>query len=115
MERDRQLLIDAVERKKKALPDTTVRLADVAQKLFERQISPRHAVYGRIVETWHQLLGPELGRHSRISDITAGQITAIADSPSYRHELRLCSDELLRQLKKHCPAAKIKKIKFVLG
>jgi len=108
-------LVNAVERKKRASQDTTTRLADVALQLLERQISPRHAAHGRIVETWYQLLGPELSRHCRISDITAGRITAVVDSPSYRHELRLCSDELLRQLKQHCPAAKIKKIKLVPG
>jgi len=93
----------------------TTKLGDEINRLMESRISPQHARFGPIVELWSQLLPAELSSHCRIAGVSSGQIEVEVDSPAYRHELGLCSPELLEQIQLRCPRAKIRKIKFVLG
>ena len=96
-------------------PDRTVRLGHVAQQLMDRQVSPRQAKYGAVIEVWRQILPAELSQHCEIVEISGGQLTVKVDSPSYKYELRLCSSELLRELQQQCPKARLTKIKFVIA
>ncbi len=107
-----QLLDNSWRRKK---PDTVVSLGDTAQKLIESRVSPQQAVFRPVAQLWNQLLPDELRRHCRISDISDGQMEVLVDTPSHAYELRLCSTELIEQLKEYCPRARIRKIKFVVG
>lgn len=93
----------------------TAKIGDVAEQLMNKRISPRQAKFGAVLEAWGQLLPAELREHCSIASVSSGQIRAIADSPSYVHELRLCSNELLEQLQRQCPAARITKIKVGIG
>jgi len=90
-------------------------LGDVAKRLMEGRVSPRQASFVSIARLWSQLLPAELYRHCRLVDISGGQLKVLADSPSYMHELRLCSSQLLKELQRQCPQARIKKIKFAIG
>ena len=90
-------------------------LGDVLGELLERRISPRQARFGPVAEAWGHLLPEELGRHCRISDISGGQLKVMVDEPAYAHELRMCCAELLEELRRECPRAKIKKIKVVIS
>jgi len=92
-----------------------VRLDIAAKELIDNQISPRQTIYESIDKLWKQLLPDELAHHCRISDISGGQLKVIVDSPSYMHELRLCSTELLKELQQGCLSGRIQKIKFVLA
>jgi len=96
-------------------PETTVKLGDTLRELMEKQISPRQAKFEAVSESWGQLLPVELGRHCEIADISGGRIKVLVESAAYAYELRLCSSELLGQLKSHCPQARIEKIDFVVG
>jgi hypothetical protein len=82
---------------------------------MENRISPQQAKFGPIAEFWNQLLPEELRRHCKIADISGGQLKVLVDLPAYTYELQLCSSELLSELKRQCPRANIKKIKFVVG
>ena len=95
--------------------DKTVKLGDIAERLMNRRISPRQAKFGVVIEAWGQLLPAELREHCKIASVSSGQVRVVADSPSYVHELRLCSSELLEQIQRQCPAARIKKIKVGVG
>ncbi len=90
-------------------------LGDVVKQLIDERISPRQASFESITGLWHELLPADLYRHCRIADISGGQLKVLVDSPSYANELRWCGSELLEQIKKQCPQARIKKIKFVVG
>lgn len=90
-------------------------LGDVLGQLMDRRISPQQARFGPVAEAWGHLLPEELGRHCRISDISGGQLKVLVDSPPYAYELRMCSAELLEELRRECPRAKIKKIKVVIS
>ena len=98
----------------KQKPDRTVRLGDTLNELMESCIS-QQARFEPVFQLWSQLLPGELDRHCKIVDISSGQLTVLVDSPSYMHELRLLSSELLSELQSGCPRAKIKKLKFAIG
>ncbi len=98
--------------RQKTEAEVTCSIGQVAAKFLDEQVSPKQAVYGEVVEVWNEVLPSELAEHCRIEDISAGQITVVVDSPSYRFELNLCSAELLKELQMRCPGCRLKKIKF---
>jgi len=91
------------------------RLGDVAKQLMQGWISTQQSRYESLTELWGELLPEELGRHCEITDVSGGQLKVAVDSPSYVYELRLCSTELLKELRQKCPSAKINKIRFVVS
>lgn len=93
----------------------TVRISELLEQFMSEQVAPRQAKYGAIVEVWERILPQELARHCAIGDISGGQLTVEVDSPAYKYELHLCSSELLAELQKQCPSARLSKIKFVVG
>jgi predicted nucleic acid-binding Zn ribbon protein len=95
--------------------DNTVSLGAVLGGLIENHVSPQQARFGLITEAWSQTLPTELGRHCRIVDISSGRLKVLADSPSYVYELQLCSSEILEELARRCPRARIKEIKVAVG
>jgi len=92
-----------------------VRVGEVVEQLMDRRISPRQARLALVVELWGRLLPTELGRHCEVADVSGGQLKVRVDSPAYASELRLCCSELLGELQRQCPRAKIKEIRFVLS
>lgn len=96
-------------------PYDAAALGRVAQQLLDEQISPRQAIYSEVAETWSRILPDELGRHCEVSDISAGQLSVSVDSPSHMYELQLCGSELLAELRRECPKARLTRIKFVIA
>ena len=92
-----------------------IKLGDVVTRLVEKQISPRQARFGQLADAWNQLLPAELRKHCRLADFSAGRLKVTADSSAYVYELQLCSDELLKQLQRQCPVARLTKIKVTIG
>lgn len=90
-------------------------VGQVAQQLLDGQISPRQAIYSKVAEAWSRMLPAELGRHCEIVDISAGQLSVSVDSPSYMYELQLCGSELLDELRRECPRARLTRIKFLIA
>lgn len=95
--------------------DRTIRLNEAVDQYLGAQVSPRQDKYGAIVELWRRILPAELRRHCEITDISSGQLTVRTDSPSYKYELHLCSSEIVKELQRQCPKARITKIKFTVG
>lgn len=96
-------------------PYSATNLGQAAQELLERQISPRQAVYSNVFDAWSRMLPAELGRHCEIADISAGRLAIKVDSPSYMYELQLCSSELLAEMRRQCPRARLARIKFIVA
>ena len=90
-------------------------LGQVAQRLLDERISPQQARFSRIIEAWDRLLPAGLYGHCEIVGISGGQLEVQVDSPSYKHELRLCSSELLEELQRQCPRTRLTKIKLVVA
>ena len=112
---DEKLLLNSAKWRETPKPYNTAGLGQVARQLMDERISPLQARFSKIAELWSRLLPAELDGHCEIVDISGGQLTVQADSPSYVYELQLCSSELLEELQRQCPRARLVKIKFVVG
>ncbi|MDD5063653.1 MAG: DciA family protein [Phycisphaerae bacterium] len=95
--------------------ERAVGLGDVLSELMEKRISPQQSRAELIAEAWSQLLPIELCRHCRIDGISGHKLKVLADSPSYVYELQLLSSELLEELGRQYPQARIQEIKVVVG
>jgi hypothetical protein len=100
---------------KGASPERPARLGDVVAQLMDGRMAPRQRRFESIVGIWRQLLPTELADHCRIVDVSANRLKVLVDSPSYMYELRLCSSAILEELQRRCPAARVRKISFVVG
>jgi hypothetical protein len=78
-------------------------------------ITQRYEAAGRLSEVWAQLLPEEMSRRCRIVDLAAGLLTVSVDSPSYMYELRISSNQLVEQLQRECPEAKLRAMKIMLA
>jgi hypothetical protein len=94
---------------------TAVSLGDVLSEIMECRIGPQQTRFGMITEAFSQMLPTELFQHCTIVDISSGRIKVIADSPSYVYELKLVSGEIIKEMARRCPKARIKEIKCVIG
>ena len=104
-----------VRQRMKQRPYETVRLSEAVEQLMDRQVSPRQAKYGAVVELWRRILPVELRRHCEITDISGGQLTVRVDSPSYKYELHLCRSEILKELQRQCPKVRLTKIRLIIA
>jgi predicted nucleic acid-binding Zn ribbon protein len=95
--------------------DNVVGLGEVVSELVQNRILPQQIRFGLIIAAWHQMLPAELYRHCRIVEISNNRIQVRVDSPSYMYEMQLCRAELLKELARRCPQARIKDIKVVVG
>jgi len=108
-------LLNIARWRKRPKTSKPARLGDIASEIMDNRLSPAQTRFDSIAQAWDQLLPAELSKHCKITGAYGSQLKISADSPSYMHELRLCSSEILSQLQQRCPRAKIKKIKIVVG
>jgi hypothetical protein len=104
---------EAVRSRQKKRFDTFVRIGQAAEEFFAGQITTQHRKYGDVLEIWEQVLPEELSRHCEIVNISGGNLSVQVDSPSHKYELHLCSREILKELQKECPKARLTKIKLI--
>lgn len=110
-----EFLLNRVKWQPKKRWDRTEILSDTVQRLMDNQISPARAKLGPVVELWSKMLPADMQQHCKIVGLKGRVLEVMTDSPSYGHELRLCSEELIREIQQNCPASKVEKIKFVIG
>jgi len=94
---------------------TPVRLGDTIRELMDYWISPQQVKFKSVVELWSELLPDGLHQHCRITEISAGQLKVLVDSPSYMYDLQLFSSQLLAELRRRCPKLRIKGLKIALS
>ena len=92
-----------------------VKLGETLQTVMTEQIRPLQAKFGELADAWSEVVPKELYEHCKIVDATNGELKVCVDSPPYMYELQLCSSELLKELQRQCPQARLKRIKFVVG
>ncbi len=92
-----------------------VKLGDAVGDLLARQILPHAAKANSVVEVWMRLLPPSLAAHCRLAQVAAGRVKVIVDSAPYMYELQLCRSDLLRELRRQCPHARIRELDFAIG
>ena len=104
----------AVASGRRSLPkrrsDTASRLGDVLGGM----IAPLQAAQkktAQIEEEWFGIVPSHIAGHCRIQKVEKGQLDVAVDSPVYAYELRMCSRDLLRQMRQRCPRLGLKTIK----
>ena len=115
MEEEDKQLRNVIGNWKQPKPKDVDKLGDIVKDFMDNRVGPGHTRFGLVVELWDQLLSVELGRHCKLMDLSAGQLKVQVDSPVYASELRWCTSELLEQLQRQCPRARIRKIKVVVS
>lgn len=91
----------------------TARLGDSVTELMERRVLAACERYERLVEAWEELVPADIREHVRIGEWVDGELKVFADSASYVYELRLCSSELLEELRRRCPGWRLRSIRFL--
>jgi hypothetical protein len=97
------------------MPNAAVKLGDAVREVLENRILPQQARFSSIIDIWQQLVPVELARHCRVVELTAGVLKVLVDSAVYKYELQLCSWQLLDDLRRQCPQARIRKIELAVG
>jgi hypothetical protein len=92
-----------------------VKLGDAVGELLNDRILPQAERFSSVAEAWKQLLPVNLAGHCRLTQVTAGQVKVVVDSAPYMYELQLCRSELLRELQRQCPGARLRKIELAIG
>lgn len=92
-----------------------LKLSDAISELLETQIQPKQKKFSRLIESWDELLPPELVDHCRPVEIAAGRLKVMVDSPLYKYQLQIHCRSLIKQIRQACPRAQIRQIKIVLG
>ncbi len=82
---------------------------------FMNSINIQQKKLGSVIELWDNILPVNLKKHCKLADSKGGKLKVIVDSPSHRMELNWCADELIEEINKHCPSARIKEIRTVIG
>jgi len=94
--------------------EPSVRLSDNVKGYVEKYILPRQKVFEAIKCVWTSILPAYLRDHSRIADIYRGRLTVVVDSAPYKYELQLRCAEILEQLQRLCPNAKLTEIRLTI-
>lgn len=95
--------------------DEAVRLGEIARQVMSDRITPQQARFGGVADAWSEVVPQGLYEHCEIVDLTGGELKVKVDSSAYMYELQLCGSELLEELRRQCPRARLKEIKFVAG
>jgi hypothetical protein len=104
------------------------KLGDVVSDYISKQVGPRQSYFSALAEIWDELMPAGMQGHCALSDFSGGQLRVVVDSPVYLYELRLCQNELLRELQRRLRAVKrsgaggmvdiaqpVRQLKFVVG
>ena len=82
---------------------------------FVERLSLPSLRYDAVAEAWQELLPSNLRAHCRLAGLRDGCLTVVADDPTYVCEVRLCKPVLLDELRRLCPAARIRRIDVRIG
>jgi predicted nucleic acid-binding Zn ribbon protein len=90
-------------------------VGQTVSRLMDQQIAPNCKKLMPVLELWKQMLPADIQKHCKIAGLKGRQLEVTTDSSSYAYELKLCSQELVSQIQQNCPAAKVEKIKIIIG
>jgi hypothetical protein len=82
---------------------------------FVRALGPVHNRFDSLAEAWEGLLPDNLRSHCRLGSFSGGCLKIVADGSCYLYELRMCTGELLRELQRLCPGARVRRIDIGMG
>jgi len=89
-------------------------IGDVLAGFVER-LGPEPVQYGTVGEVLPQVLPLGLREHCRVAAVSGGCVKLVADGSSYVYELQLCKADLLEELQRLCPAARLRRIEVSMA
>ena len=81
--------------------------------LLAGPLGSAHGRFGALAEAWRQALPPDLREQCEIMEFTGGRLKVAVAGSAHRYEMQLRMAGLLAELKRQCPAAKLKRIELV--
>jgi len=90
-------------------------LAAILPQLMQ-QMGLEDAARGwRAVETWPEVAGERIARHSRATSFRDGTLTVEVDGSAWMHELGFLKRELVLRLDQHAGAGVVRDVRLVLA
>lgn len=78
-------------------------------------LGPLHDRFDSVADAWEDVLPDNLRSHCRLGSFSNGCLKVLADGSSYICELRFCKEDLLRELQRLCPGARLRRIDLGLA
>ena len=88
-------------------------MADLVNGFVER-LAPLPVRCDSVAAAMEGLLPPNMRPHCRFAGVSAGSVKLVVDAASYMYELQLCKSELLAELQRLCPGARLRRIQVVM-
>jgi len=82
---------------------------------FVQALGPVHDRFDSVTDAWEDLLPGNLRSHCWLGSFTNGCLRVLADSSSYICELQFCKADLLRELQRLCPGARVRRIEVSMA
>jgi len=82
---------------------------------FVERLQPVHARCDSVGEALESLLPPNMQDHCCLGGVSTGCVTLIVSGASYMYELQLCKADLLLELQRLCPAARLRRIQITMA
>ncbi len=97
--------------------DRTVEPSKIGDMIgtFVERLEPVHTRFDSVAEALESLLPPNIRDHCRLGGVSGGAVTLIASGASYMYELQLCKAELLLELQRLCPTARLHRIQISMA
>ena len=90
-------------------------LGDILAGYISTCLEPQHEVYAKVAEAWEEIVPRELSGFCRLADVSRGMARVRVSSPSYLHQMRLRSGELLTHLQLRAGRKAVRNIRFEIG
>ena len=86
--------------------------------IFDKYIEKgllRHRRQSRLIDLWEELLPPGLAGHCKLVSLLRGVLKIEVESGPYMFEMQNICQELLENIQRNCPAARVDSIKLIAG
>lgn len=91
-----------------------VRIGEVITKVLENTILQQDSL-AAVSDSWTEVMPAGMVSHCRLAGLSRGILQVEAESALYASELHLYRAELLRELRRRCPRARITAIKLAVA
>lgn len=94
----------------------TERLDAILKRVLASTGMGRNSVVIQVSREWSRIAGAEVAQHTRPIGYNRGVLSVEVDSAAWHQELAtFYKENLLDRIKEHCPAAKVRDLRFAAG
>ena len=96
---------------RRARRDDPERLGAAIEGLIDARGWQEAAAVGSVFGRWAEIVGPELGAHTRPDGLADGELTVTADSTAWATQVRLLAAQLVRRLNAELGDGTVQRVK----